>query len=268
MVGYFSLAVIITCLCHEGNIVSAYSRSSSRCNEKKDIRILTSDGMRRRSFLSGSLLSISTALLGPDIANAEDPLFRKNPLTNKVLEQFRILEQAEADNVQYSGELAPGTGKIQDNYAELLIPILLMQDDLVVVNDLLHQEGEPNLVEAQKILSQKRFEKIPFKKTFNMFADNIYYSDPDRANVYLAGGATPKNEQSIAYLIRNEILTQLEALQVEVTYLLKEKSSGSAIETDDLFLYSKSIVTAFEQYMDLIPPTELKRAKELKQAKQ
>ena len=65
--------------------------------------------------------------------------------------------------------------------------------------------------------------EVEAKKTFNAFADNIYYSDPDRANAYLGGGAVPKNEQSIAYLLRNDILTNVESLQAEVTYLIKEQ---------------------------------------------
>jgi len=86
------------------------------------------------------------------------------------------------------------------------------------------------LDEAGKILSKLIFEKKNFKKTFNTFADNIYSSDPDRATLYLEGGATPKNEQSIAYLLRNGILTNVENLQAEqdisraeVAYLIKEK---------------------------------------------
>ena len=56
-----------------------------------------------------------------------------------------------------------------------------------------------------------RFEtSLTILDKFKHKADNIYYSDPDRANAYLGGGAVPKNEQSIAYLLRNDVLTNLE----------------------------------------------------------
>jgi hypothetical protein len=97
------------------------------------------------------------------------------------------------------------------------------------------------------------------KKTFNAFSDNIYYSDPDRANLYLGGGATPKTEQSIAYLLRNEILTNLEALQAELEYLLK----NNEVDTEDLYKYSSQANTAMKDYLSNVSPDEIKRAKAL-----
>ncbi len=96
-----------------------------------------------------------------------------------------------------------------------------------------------------------------------MKADNIYYSDPDRANAYLGGGAIPKNEQSIAYLIRNDILTNIENLQAEVAYLIKEKKAGNPLEVDDLFLYSQTCKDDMVKYLELVPPRELKIANEM-----
>ncbi len=101
---------------------------------------------------------------------------------------------------------------------------------------------------------------------FNFFhstADNIYYSDPDRANLYLGGGAVPKNEQSIAYLLRNDILTNLENLQAEVAYLIKEMKVGNPLETEDLYLYSDTCKDGMAKYLDLVPPMEVKIAKEI-----
>ena len=58
------------------------------------------------------------------------------------------------------------------------------------------------------------------------FADNniiMYYSDPDRANLYLGGGAIPKMTQSVrAYLLRTELLTNVVDLKAEVQYLTEE----------------------------------------------
>lgn len=204
----------------------------------------------------------------PETSVAKDELFKSNPLTNPILEQIRILEQAEADNIQYGGELAPGSPKGREAYANLLVPILEMQSDLVQVERILFQQQDDNIAAmkleaANKILSKPQFEKKVFKKTFNAFADNIYYSDPDRANAYLGGGAVPRNEQSIAYLLRNEILTNLENLQAEVAYLIKEVKAGNDLETDDLVNYIRACTGGMEKYLELVPPAEIKLARDI-----
>merc|ERR1719253_1780102 len=76
------------------------------------------------------------------------------------------------------------------------------------------------------------------------------------------GGAVPKNEQSIAYLVRNDVLTNLENLQAEVTYLRKEKHTGGPLETEDLYSYSTLVKEGMVKYLELVPPGELRRGKE------
>lgn len=109
---------------------------------------------------------------------------------------------------------------------------------------------------------------------FNAFADNIYYSDPDRANLYLGGGAIPKTTQSIAYLLRNDVLTNVEDMRAEVTYLLKElnkMASGTKVvvggegegglDLDEISKLSKTAGEGMCKYLDLVPPKELEVAK-------
>lgn len=197
----------------------------------------------------------------PKRALAGDPLFDKNPLTNSALEKFRIWNQAEADNISYGGELAPGSPKGRDSYAKLLIPILAIQADLETIDNTVRQTPIlPGLTTAKQILEQPYFTKIGFKKTFNAFADNIYYSDPDRANAYLAGGAMPKNEQTVAYLLRNDILNNVEALVAEIDYLIKvvKKVESGEETTADLYEYLTKAKTSMGKYLDLVPPAELK----------
>lgn len=220
------------------------------------------------TFAAGGLASASTFTTGVEPASARDELFKPNPLTNPMLEQIRIWEQDSADNIKYGGELAPGSPKGREAYAKLLVPILGIQRDLDAVNELVHEDDKTAaLSKADDILSKPQFQKIAFKKTFNAFADNIYYSDPDRANAYLGGGAVPKNEQSIAYLLRNDILTNVESLQAEVTYLIKEQkkiSSGEQtgpLETDDLYEYANTASVSMKKYLDLVPPAELELGK-------
>jgi hypothetical protein len=149
---------------------------------------------QQRRRLVGTTVGILGGLWGgpsviPTLA-ADSALFRPNPLINPVLEQFRIWDQEYADNIKYGGELERGDagnkGKV-DAYPRLLVPILDMADDL----DRVHQavmDGRSTFPLAITILQQPKFTKTEFKKVFNAYADNIYYSDPDRANLYLAGG--------------------------------------------------------------------------------
>jgi hypothetical protein len=233
--------------------------------QKNTPEMNNNSNMGRRKALFSFLAPITIIGTTNSAANAagDDRLFKANPLMNPILEKIRILEQAEADNIQYGGELAPGSPKGRDTYAKLLIPILDMQTDFEKVRDLVYEKDGAGLDEAMKILNKPYFEKLIFKRTFNAFADNIYYSDPDRANAYLGGGAVPKNEQSIAYLLRNDILTNLENLQAEVAYLLKEMKAGNELETEDLYLYSNICKDGMVKYLELVPPIEIKIAKEI-----
>lgn len=225
----------------------------------------TSGGGRRGAI---STLLAAAALLPAASAMADDKLFKPNPLTNGVLEQIRIWNQEEADTFQYGGELAPGDagnkGKVEA-YPRLLVPIVQIANDLTTVNTLVRVDANDrpaSWTKAQTILAQPQYQKLAFKKIFNAYGDNIYYSDPDRANAYLGGGATPKNEQSMAYLLRNDVLTNLENLQAELDYLLKP-STPDTEGPEDLYSYAQTAKTAMDKYLTLAPPNELKAAMEM-----
>lgn len=241
--------------------ISCISALTSSNNVKSSEK--WNNAANRRKVLFNFFPTLSACTLISQPSHATDRLFKPNPLTNPVLEKIRIWEQDEADNIRYNGELAPGSPKGRDSYAKMLAPILQIQKDINTVDDLIHEPNGDGLGQAEKILSKSYFQKIPFKRIFNNFADNIYYSDPDRANLYLGGGAIPQTEQSISYLLRNEILTNIENLQAEVTYLIKEKKLLHSLETEDLFTYSKTSKDALTRYMQLVPPDELAKAQEL-----
>ena len=133
------------------------------------------------------------------------------------------------------------------------------------VNELVNLSNGAGLVAAQEILSQPKYQTKELKRIFNAFADNIYYSDPDRANLYLAGGATPKNAQSVAYLLRNDVLTNLEDLRSEVAYQLKVRKENEveSIDASDLMEYGSKCYNAMLEYIALVPPEELKMAREM-----
>lgn len=244
-------------------------------NENNDCN---DDGTRRK-LLGFVFVSTCSTYLLPSASYAYDtnnPLFKQNPLLNPALEQFRIWDQAEADNIRYGGELERGDagnkGKV-DSYPRLLVPILKISEDLDRMDLLIQQQQEQqrhaNGVESQSqyeyynevlgILSKSTYGKIQFKRIFNAYADNIYYSDPDRANLYLAGGATPKTEQSLGYLLRNDILTNIESLQAEIPYIIMHPEES----TIDLNRYISSARDAMKQYLDVVPRNELQKAKEL-----
>ena len=118
------------------------------------------------------------AVLSPDPASAKDELFKANPLTGALLEQIRILEQAEADDLKYNGELERGDagnkGKVEA-YPRMLVPILGISNDLDQIDQLVTKEssGTEEWKQARQILAKPEFEKINFKKIFNKYGDNV-----------------------------------------------------------------------------------------------
>lgn len=231
-----------------------------------------------------SVIAASSYAFAADPAQArdDDRLFRNNNLlTNPLLEQIRMFDQAQANEIKYGGELERGDagsrGKVEA-YPGLLVPILGIAQDLTAVEQLVlssttNEETTTATAtttsaqrrqawrQARQILASPVFDKIAFKRTFNRYGDNIYYSDPDRANLYLGGGATPKTEQSLAYLLRNEILTTVEDLQAELDYLIQ--STGNDESAEDLQSLVRTVQSAMKRYLDVVPPRELQRAKEL-----
>jgi hypothetical protein len=227
------------------------------------------------AFLVALPSDASAAAASPSLAN-KSPFFRnadRPMLTSSLLEQYRIWDQDMADNLKYGGELERGDAGNQgrvDAYPELLVPIVRMQDDLAHIQSLVSSAaaaaGPDEWRQVQHIVTQPPYETKMFKTIFNAYGDNIYYSDPDRANLYLAGGATPKNEQSLAYLLRNDLLTAVQNLQVEVDYCLNHVDA--ARQENDVALYASQASESLKHYLDLVPPRELDRARALEQQTQ
>lgn len=262
------LAAFWVLLSTECNGFSTFSSRQPKQSSARSLRAQDEEAVSyeitafdRRAFLGTALVASSLFVTSP--ANARDGLFRPNPLTNGVLEQIRIWEQDEADNLKYGGELEAGDvgnkGKVSA-YPKLLIPILKIDRELAEVKTLVHDEDRSKAwPKALAILQKQEYEKIQFKRVFNAYADNIYYSDPDRSNVYLGGGATPKTEQSLAYLLRNDVLTNVENLSAELEYLLKTGDD----DLKDLYAYADIVTSAMKKYLVLVPPNELEEANKL-----
>ena len=76
--------------------------------------------------------------------------------------------------------------------------------------------------------------------------------------------ATPKSIQSLAYLLRNDILDNLDNLRAELQYQLQSSEPPSS-DDDDVRQLTTAAYTAMQKYLDIIPPNEYQRALELLQ---
>jgi hypothetical protein len=87
----------------------------------------------------------------------------------------------------------------------------------------------------------------------------IYYSSESaEANAYMLGGATPSNAQTYQYLYRNEALKQLADLREEISYQTKIAPEQREVEVAQE--YMAATLKAFDQYLKLAPPEQLKVA--------
>ena len=221
-------------------------------------------------MMKGITLAAALCCNARPVNAVTDELFRPNPLVSPVLEKIRIWEQAEVDNVKYGGELERGDAAMQAEGVEgyfprLLFPILGIERNLGRVEKLLMESSQKeSWRESRRILAQSMFQAVEFKKIFNAYGDNIYYTNPDRANLYLGGGATPRPEQSVAYLLRNEILTKVQDLQAELDYLLKEHPSTRGTDpgdTQEVILLAKEAHDVMLKYLDLVPSEQMDQAR-------
>eukprot|EP00613_Pedinella_sp_CCMP2098_P061758 CAMPEP_0171984736 /NCGR_PEP_ID=MMETSP0993-20121228/273983_1 /TAXON_ID=483369 /ORGANISM="non described non described, Strain CCMP2098" /LENGTH=259 /DNA_ID=CAMNT_0012637569 /DNA_START=86 /DNA_END=865 /DNA_ORIENTATION=- len=206
---------------------------------------------RRRLIFGGS----AAALVGvaPQQASAAE---RNNILMSKPLEKFRILRQEAADNLQYDGELAPiNVDESLRSPTTLLVPIVRINTIVRQVRDSIDDPG--NWEGLRKTLNSPPLSKVEFKKAFNAYADNIYYSaGSERANAYLAGGASPTTQQTTQYLLRNEILANVEISVLELDYLIKLRDKGEMLkeelvgtELDDLRGFLDKALQTLDQYL-------------------
>ena len=163
-------------------------------NNDNDDSTISIDTINRRNAIQRFAVAfISSTTAMPQLANAAgDPnLFKPNPLTNKALEQLRILNQDEVDNIKYGGELESGAAKPSElsQYIELLQPILEVESGLEQVDKLLlsskstssTKEDYLSLFEhIDKLLSNSLFDKINFKKGRMMY---VYLQCLDRCTL-------------------------------------------------------------------------------------
>ena len=71
----------------------------------------------------------------------------------------------------------------------------------------------------------------------------------------------PKAEQSLAYLLKNEILSNVEDLRAELEYLIPRPEESDT----DARTYAVAADTAMQRYLQqIVPPSELEIAQALR----
>jgi len=214
-------------------------------------------GLNRRALLFGAA-SIPTSA---SAATFENPWGSdRTGLKNKALEKLRVALQDEADAVQYGGNegLAPGGAPPATGVA--LIPILQMRQTLKTLSPSLETFDSGAWSDIRRQVSSGTFRTVEFKRVFNAFSDNIYYtSETAEANAYLLGGATPSTTQTTQYLQRNEALRQIGELRDEIDYQIGLPSQQR--ETDVAQEAMAAAIKAFDDYLKLAPPDQLKTAR-------
>jgi hypothetical protein len=196
----------------------------------------------------------AVADLGPLITEKEVVVyFKGNPefLKNPVLEAIRKIDQIDPDT-EYQNV----------NKVILLVPIVEIEKDIRSVSKLIAADAS-SLLAANNILTNKKFDTAPFKKTFNRYSDNIYYSDPERANIYLGGGAVPNTQQTTQYLFRNSALTAIGDVKEDVKFLLDDINKKKEVDPQavaDAIDDCREALEALTSYLELADPIDVKEA--------
>lgn len=183
----------------------------------------------------------------------------RNLLMNPLLESYRKFDQLESDEAMAS---------VDNNHALYLVPIVKMQSKIrsmcmslensMTIEDINSRHFA--ITHAKNDLSDDIFIPKIIKKIFNRYADNIFYADPDQANMYLGGGALPSSRQTEQYLIRNDIISKLDDLKADIELSMGDQSL-IADSVDDCAV----VLKAFDEYMSLSPKDEVALAQEIVQ---
>jgi hypothetical protein len=204
------------------------------------------DSIESKFHSSSSTLSDEATLRKQIIRDTE------NLLTNPLLESYRKATQ-----------LDPDADPQEINKTFLLFPIIEIQRDVQnVLAVLKEQPTKESFTKITQILSQNKYEKATFKKIFNRYSDNIFYQDPRRANLYLAGGAMPSSTQTQQYLYRNEALTSITNVRDDVNMLLNDVSIEKQA-VDDTIDDCLEAVDALTSYLRLADPRDVVAATDL-----
>lgn len=101
----------------------------------------------------------------------------------------------------------------------------------------------------------------------------VYYlPGSERENQYLQGGATPSTRQTLQYLLRNDVIDNVEALTAEIAYLIREREEAETeareADTDqkDLRIYLDKCKQSFDKYLGMVFQSEIDEATDMAKA--
>lgn len=177
-------------------------------------------------------------------------------LTSRPLEWLRIRNQLDADE-EYN-ELADPIQR--STPVERLAQVLAVVDSFERLRPLVASADRSECRRVAAVLALAPFEKQSFKRIFNAYSDNIYYSNPDRANAYLLGGAPPTTKQTIQYLYRNQALDNIELLRGELNDIVLDPAD---LVVADALAFHGEASKALAAYVDLAPSSDLVAARNL-----
>lgn len=230
----------------------------------------SSSGLRACRQLCAKIV-LAGAIVYPTnraLANDEEKLTTRqviirsteNFLTNPVLEALRKADQFDFD--------VPDDVKSATTKVLLLYPIVEIEGEVSKMERLLSTEpvDKAQLESIRALVQQPKYSAKLFKKIFNRYSDNIFYSNAQQANIYLAGGTTPDSHQTEQYLFRNAILTAIEFIQQDVADLLSQPVIDKQ-DVQDMISDVADARKALAGYMRLADPDDLSVALQLLKGK-
>ena len=175
-----------------------------------------------------------------------------NILSSPIFETMRKIDQYDSDDL---------VSESTTRYF-LLLPIVDLYEDILSASKQVKDKSLQSFQNINFILTQTKFDKGQMKKTFNRYGDNIYYSSPERANIYLAGGALPGTVQTEQYMLRNDVITNVENLREDIANIIKQPFGGwSDQEIEDMADDFRETLQSLESYLDRTNPDDLKFAR-------
>lgn len=211
------------------------------------------------------LLTISPC--SPAIAVSEDKrggVSFQGIVNSKLLESYRVIDQVDFDS----------TTAANTNKFFLLLPIVKLNEDFVDLQEALQRGDQTRFMEYSEQLATPAYSTASLKKIFNRYADNIFYTNPDRFNMYLGGGAVPDTSQTTQYLLRNDILNKIDDIKIDLQLLdplsaQKKTISGNQKDdrmrqhyVDDALDDCKQLLASFSEYLQLADSNDIQLARQ------
>lgn len=179
--------------------------------------------------------------------------------SNKVLEAYRKIDQLDDDENEPTST----------NTVLLLVPILQMDDEISSIQSQFSSRDWAKLLAIKSAVASEKYNTKALKRTFNKYSDNIYYTDPAKANIYLAGGAMPDSSQTERYLLRNDVITFMGNVRDDFAPSA-DTSLGPGMDSqlfDDVVDDIRQLSEALKGYLQSCPTDDVSMATKIKSTK-